>query len=88
MVINLTKDEVERTKDLAEAIRTFFGLNLDGRLCVLDSEAMEGNVAEAYNQLGLNARRGTYGKIVTDFKTRTNYKEGIEKRNIFFLKTN
>jgi len=82
MVINLTKDEVERTKDLAEAIRTFFGLNLDGRLCVLDSEAMEGNVAEAYNQLGLNARRGTYGKIVTDFKTRTNYKEGSEKRNI------
>jgi len=82
MVINLTKDEVERTKDLAEAIRTFFGLNLDGRLCVLDSEAMEGNVAEAYNQLGLNARRGTYGKIVTDFKTRTNYKESSEKRNI------
>ncbi len=82
MVTKITKDEVERTKDLAEAIRTFFGLNLEGRLCVLDSEAMEGNVAEAYNQLGLNARRGTYGKIVTDFKTRTNYKEGNEKRNI------
>ncbi len=82
MVTKITKDEVKRTKDLAEAIRTFFGLNLEGRLCVLDSEAMEGNVAEAYNQLSLNARRGTYRKIVTDFKTRTNYKEGNEKINI------
>jgi 2-polyprenyl-3-methyl-5-hydroxy-6-metoxy-1,4-benzoquinol methylase len=89
MVINLTKDEVERTKDLAEAIRSFFGLNLEGRLCVLDSEVMEGNVAEAYNQLGLNVRKGTYKKIVIDFKTRTDYsdvvlsEEGVvEKRNL------
>ncbi|GEM_PF-1500488 len=82
MVINITKEALEKTGSLTEAIRNFYDLNLEGRLCVLDSEAMNGCVAKAYNQLGISARKGTYRKIVADFKTRTGYKEGKERRNL------
>ena len=82
MATQITKKKINGTKDLAEAIRIFFNLNLEERLCILTDESMEGDSATAYNQLGLNARRETYKKIASDFKIRADYKENNGKRNI------
>ena len=65
--------DLEHTQSLAEAISIFFGRTLEERLCIFDQEAMQGEVAQAYNALGLQSRRNTYRKIAEDFKSRTHY---------------
>ncbi|MDP1694270.1 MAG: class I SAM-dependent methyltransferase [Candidatus Woesearchaeota archaeon] len=67
--------DLEHTQSLAEAIYTFFGRTLEERLCIFDSEAMEGEVAQAYNDLGLQSRRETYKRIAEDFRLRTQYSD-------------
>ncbi|MEK6917785.1 MAG: class I SAM-dependent methyltransferase [Nanoarchaeota archaeon] len=76
MVDTINRRQIEKTKSLAEAVKLVYGINLKGRLCVLDNEAMVGEVADSYNELGLNARRETYRKLAQDFKFRTDYFEG------------
>jgi len=65
------KERLEKTKSLEEAIKELFGLDLEGRLCILTQEAMNDEVAKAYNQIGSLARLETYHRIVEDFKNRT-----------------
>ena len=65
--------DLEHTQSLAEAIYTFFGKDLQARLCLFDHESMEGEVALAYNSLGLSSRRDTYRNIARDFIFRTDY---------------
>ena len=67
--------DLEHTQSLAEAISIFFGRTLEERLCIFDQEAMQGEVAQAYNALGLQSRRDTYRRIAEDFKSRTRYKD-------------
>lgn len=65
------KERLEKTKSLKKAVKELFGLDLEGRLCILTQEAMNDEVAKAYNQIGLIARLETYQRIVEDFKNRT-----------------
>ena len=65
------KELLEKTESLEEAVKELFGLNLEGRLCILTQEVMNDEVAKAYNQIGSLARLETYQKIVEDFKNRT-----------------
>lgn len=73
MVRTINRKQVEATRSLAEAVNLVHDVNLEGRLCVLGSEAMEGKVAKVYDKLGLKTRRETYKKIAEDFKTRAKY---------------
>ena len=65
------KAKVMTTSSLGEAIKELFGLDLDGRLCILTQEVMSDEVVKAYNQIGSLARLETYRRIVEDFKNRT-----------------
>ena len=65
------KERLEKTKSLEEAVKELFGLDLEGRLCIFTQEAMNDEVAKAYNQIGALARLETYQRIVEDFKNRT-----------------
>ena len=69
LVVNQIK--IESTSNIEEAIREIFGKEIRGRCCILPEEAMTGQVAEKYDEIGKLARQETYKKIVTDFKNRT-----------------
>lgn len=84
MIAEITREKTEKTKDLADAIKRFFGLDLEGRLCIFTRESMDGEVAKAYNQLGLESRNGTYKKIAGDFKVLTDYKQKSGEKPIIF----
>lgn len=64
------KAELERTQSLSEAIQLLFGRSITGRTNLLD-EIMPKEVALAYDELGSQARIGTYRKIAKDFLNRT-----------------
>lgn len=65
------KAKIMASFSLGEAVNDLFGLDLGGRLCIFTQEAMDGEVARAYNQLGSLARLETYRRIAEDFKNRT-----------------
>lgn len=75
MMNKINREKIETTDNLAQAIKELFNLDLEGRLCIFDHEAMEGEVARAYDKLGLESRRETYRRIAEDFKHRTKYRE-------------
>lgn len=66
------KAKIMASSSLGEAVKDLFGLDLGGRLCIFTQEAMDGEVARAYNQIGSWARLETYRRIAEDFKNRTN----------------
>jgi len=70
--MSIDKAKIMATSSLEEAVKELFGLNLKGRLCILTQEAMNDEVAKAYNQIGSLVRLETYKRIVEDFKNRTN----------------
>jgi len=63
--------KIESTTCLEEAVKEIFGKEINRRNCILLDEAMTGQVAEKYDEIGKLARQETYKKIVTDFKNRT-----------------
>lgn len=67
----MDKKLIEVTSSLEEAIKLLFGVDLNGRTVLFEKEGMNHEVAKAYNQLGLTARRETYRNIAEDFKVRT-----------------
>ncbi len=82
----LKRKEIEQTKSLAEAVYLLFGwdiaprgihhifnLEFEERVCIFKEEAMEGEIARAYDKLGRTARKDTYRKIVEDFRARVHY---------------
>jgi 2-polyprenyl-3-methyl-5-hydroxy-6-metoxy-1,4-benzoquinol methylase len=75
-IINRT--EIEATKSLEEAVAEIFSIDTSKRTCLFPNEAMTGELAEAYDKVGREARRGTYRNLVVDFLERTSYLE--EKR--------
>jgi len=70
-MVNITLEELNRTTCLEEAIMLLFRKKMEGRMLIPVQEAMKGEVAALYNQLGLKARQSTYDKIALDFRTRT-----------------
>lgn len=62
--------KIESTTCLEEAVKEIFGKEINRRNCILSEEAMTGQVAEKYDEIGKLARQETYKKIVTDFKNR------------------
>ena len=63
--------KIESTNTIEEAIKEIFNKEINGRSCILLEEAMTGQVAEKYDEIGKLARQETYKKIVIDFKNRT-----------------
>lgn len=85
MIINdINRKEIERTKNLAGAVKKLFNLDLERRLCIFTQESMEGEIAKAFNELGLEKRQSTYKKIAEDFKKRTNYRDKTKTHNLIF----
>ena len=70
----ISRERLEKTAKLADAVRLVFGVLPEGRTCVLETEAMKGSVAEAYDELGKKSRSSTYKKIVRDFLQRVKWK--------------
>lgn len=68
-----TRERIEQSRSLEEALRVFFGVEVNGRTTVLE-EAMEGDVARAYDGLGKGVRQETYERIAADFIERTGYR--------------
>lgn len=68
----INKIVIEQTFCLEEAILKIFNLKMNGRLRILDKEAIVGKIAEEYDFLGENFRYDTYRKIADDFKQQTN----------------
>ena len=64
------KTIIQQTETLEDAVKEVFNLDMEKRLCVLKKEAMSGEVAEKYDEIGKLARQETYGRIVEDFKNR------------------
>ena len=64
------KTTIQQTGTLEDAVKEVFNLDMGRRLCILKKEAMIGQVAEKYDEIGKLARQDTYGKIVEDFKNR------------------
>lgn len=82
----LKRKKIEQTQSLAEAVYLLFGwdiaprgihhifnLEFEERVCLFQDEAMEGEIARAYDKLGRTARKDTYRKIVEDFQVRVHY---------------
>jgi len=69
--MTFTKEQLEQTSSIKEAVKLLFNVDLNGRTVLFPEEGMQKEVAEAYNQLGLSARRETYRQIAEDFKVRT-----------------
>ena len=67
----IDRKEIEKTQSLECAVREAFGLEMEGRTHILSKEAMSGDVAKQYNNLGISGRQDTYRRIVQDFKNRT-----------------
>src|SRR3989344_3474441 len=67
----VTKQEIMDTATLEEAVQLLFRVPLSERMYLLAKEAMEGDLAREYDELGRNARSETYQKIAEDFKQRT-----------------
>jgi ubiquinone/menaquinone biosynthesis C-methylase UbiE len=67
----INRRELMSTNSLEEAIKLLFNINFNGRIDIITQEAMIGQVALEYDELGKNARAETYQKIVEDFKNRT-----------------
>ena len=67
----MDRKSIEATSSLEEAIKLLFNVDLNGRIVLFPEEGMQKEVAQAYNQLGLSARRETYRHIAEDFKVRT-----------------
>ena len=64
------KTTIQQTGTLEDAVKEVFNLDMERRLCILKKEAMIGQVAEKYDEIGKLARQETYGRIVEDFKNR------------------
>lgn len=88
----LDRKEIEQTKSLAEAVYLLFGwdlaprgihhifnLEFEERVCLFKDEAMEGEIARAYDKLGRTTRKDTYRKIVKDFQARVHYPLDAQK---------
>ena len=71
MIDDVFKKRVMQTMSLDEAISDVFDVKINGRACVLKSEAIGGEVARRYDVLGKNSRSDTYEKICEDFKNST-----------------
>lgn len=67
----INKEKIMKTKNLEEAVKEIFNLDLKQRTCILTKEAMTGEVAKQYDEIGKTARQETYEKITQDFKIRT-----------------
>lgn len=65
------KTKIQQTGTLEDAVKEVFNLDMERRLCILKKEAMIGQVAEKYDEIGKLARQETYGKIMEDFKNRS-----------------
>lgn len=69
------KEKLSGVKNLSEAVKSIFDLelniDLESRFCMFTQEAMNGEVTEAYNQLGKKIRAQTYHNIAEDFRNRT-----------------
>ena len=67
MVTNVvTKEEIQTTESLEDAVKLIFGVDIIGRNCILNQEAMTGDVAKEYDELGKNHRAETYRKIASE----------------------
>lgn len=71
MVKNISRNKIEQTSSLEEAIKEIFDLDITGKSHIFPQESMRGNVAKYYDELGRNARTQTYQMICEDFKNST-----------------
>lgn len=69
--MDIPRQQLEQTASLAEAVELLFGRQISGRTHILHEEAMEGQLARHYHQLGLQHRQETYREIVLDVKERS-----------------
>ncbi len=75
-MVNFTREELEQTENLAEAVALVFGKKLQGRMKVLAEEAVSGEVAKSYHELGKKTRQETYQNIAADVLARTELSSG------------
>ncbi len=71
--MELTKEALEQTTSIEDAVKKLFGISMQGRSCILRDEAIVDGPAEAYARLGCLHRQKTYNAIADDFLGRVEY---------------
>ena len=67
----ISKRKIMKTKSLKQAVKEIFNIDLEQRTGIFIEEAMRGEVAKGYDEIGKTARQDTYENLAQDFRNRT-----------------